>query len=837
MTKPRPFPFHRLFSRPCRASIRDMRMLLRDRPDTEHELTANRLLISSTILIYLVIAQALGSEAAASALAIAALPVFLFELFAAGVFIHILLFPGVSPIRRMAGIFADISMFSYGLHASGEAGAAMFLVYFWAVLGNGFRFGVFYLTVATVTAVVAFLAVYQTTLFWQQQPMVSLGLVGALIVIPAYCSKLIRKLSQAKREAEEASQAKSLFLASMSHELRTPLNAVIALSDLLVQMQLKPDQRDMVRTIGRSGRSLLSLIEAVLDLSKIEAGQTSVIPQKVDLPLLLGDVRAMIGVNAEKKGLRIALHMASGTPRFVMADRRHLEEILLNLASNAVKFTETGHVRIEVSLDQSQGSDLLRFEVADTGIGIDETAHARIFERFTQADGTIMDRFGGTGLGLAIVKQLVRAMGGDIGVRSTLGEGSTFHFHLPTDVVVEDDLPSAEALPFVLLGDRRVLPQPLQLLATTVDTIDAAVDAARSLNGQTGRRPVIFIDATWPGPPPSQVAHALLRAFERREEPVLVLFDRHGQTLRLAPVMRDLFFCVAGVDYAQTLANIAALTTGGSTVPDDVLLPQASSTRWRILIADDNKTNQMVLGKILEMAGHHHEVVDDGEAAVERMLKGDLDLVLMDVNMPVMNGVEATKFYHFASLGSRKIPIIAVTADATGEAAERCREAGMAACVTKPIEPRALLDVIAQTLADAEPLAVTNPSPQTPGFVEDEPVVEHPVIDPSTCSALEKLGGSDFVETLLNQFADDSVSALNALAAAVAEEDVHGFRNSAHALRSAAANVGAMRIYQMCLEWREINDPQLAAEGERHVHHLRDEFDRFRSELTLRKAS
>lgn len=837
MTKLRPFPFHRLFSRPLTASVRDMRALLRERPDTEHELTANRLLISSTILIYLVIAQALGSQEAAAALNVAALPVFLFELFAAGIFVHILLYPGASPIRRIAGIFADIGMFSYGLHASGEAGAAMFLVYFWAVLGNGFRFGVFYLTIATVTAVAGFLVVHQTTLFWQQQPMVSLGLIGALIVIPAYSSKLIRKLSQAKREAEQASQAKSLFLASMSHELRTPLNAVIALSDLLVQMQMPPEQRDMVRTIGRSGRSLLSLIEAVLDLSKIEAGQTSVVPQKVDLPQLLGDVRAMIGVNAEQKGLRIALHMASGTPRFVMADRRHLEEILLNLASNAVKFTETGHVRIEVALDRSQGQDLVRFEVADTGIGIDEAAHARIFERFTQADGTIMDRFGGTGLGLAIVKQLVRAMGGDIGVRSAPGEGSTFHFHLPTEVPVEEELPLAEPLPFVLLGDRRVLPQPLQPFATVTDGVEMAIEAARALFANTGRRPAIVIDADVPGPSPGQLAHMLLKPFGRRDEPVLVLLDRHGEAMPLAPVLRDVFFCVTGRDYTQNLANIAALTTGGSLAPEDAILPDASSVSWRILIADDNKTNQMVLGKILEMAGHRHEIVDDGEAAVERMLKGDLDLVLMDVNMPVMNGIEATKFYNFASLGSRKIPVIAVTADATGEAAERCREAGMAACVTKPIEPRVLLDVIAATLADAEPPEIASVLPTSAVPAEDEPLVEHPVIDPSTCSALEKLGGADFVDTLLSQFVDDSVSALNALAAAVAEEDVHGFRNSAHALRSAAANVGAMRIYQMCLDWREINDPQLAAEGERHVHHLRDEFDRFRSELTLRKAS
>ncbi|MCO5734560.1 ATP-binding protein [Rhizobium sp. SSA_523] len=834
MNRLRPYPFHLLWRRPISTSVRAMRALLRERPDTEHELTANRLLISSTILIYLVVAQAVGSEAAAAALAVAAVPVILFEMFALGTFLHILMVPGISPARRIAGIFADIGMFSYGLHASGEAGAALFLVYFWAVLGNGFRFGVLYLTIAAIAAVGSFFIVYMTTPFWQEQPTVSLGLVGALIVIPAYSSTLIRKLSQAKREAEQASQAKSLFLASMSHELRTPLNAVIALSDLLMQMRLPPEQNDMVRTIGRSGRSLLSLIEAVLDLSKIEAGQTVVQPQKVDLAALLGDVRSIIAVNAQKKGLRIAVHMAAGTPAQVMVDRRHLEEILLNLASNAVKFTQAGHVRIEVSLDQSASQDILRFAVSDTGIGIDASAHARIFERFTQADGTIMDRFGGTGLGLAIVKQLLRAMGGAIGVSSALGEGSTFHFHLPAEVVQEELQPSPAPAPLVLIGHPAGLSDNLRARATSVANPQDALPILRRISAETGRRPIVLIDARLGDQAVMQAARLLIDCLSGREEPVLVLVHREEPETMLPPEMRDLFFSAAGEEIEPVLANAEILVSGGMRDSEEALETLDGHAAWRILIADDNKTNQMVLGKILEMAGHHHEIVENGEAAVERMLKGGLDLVLMDVNMPVMNGIEATKFYHFAALGTRKIPIIAVTADATGEAAERCLDAGMAACVTKPIEPHVLLKIIASTLSEhgVEPVEILPPAEP-----EEDVVKDQPVIDPSTCSALEKLGGAEFVDTLLHQFADDSITALNALAAAVAEEDVHGFRNSAHALRSAAANVGAMRIYQMCLDWREINDPQLAHDGEQHVHDLRDEFQKFRSELDLRRAS
>ncbi len=834
MTKLRPFPFRRLFRRPISASVKDMRALLRERPDTEHELTANRLLISSSILIYLVIAKAMGSNAASAALDVAAIPVFLFELFAAGLFIHILWFPGVSPTRRIAGIIADISMFSYGLHASGEAGAALFLVYFWAVLGNGFRFGVVYLTISTVAAVGSFGLVFMNTPFWQDQPTMSLGLVGALIVIPAYSSTLIRKLSEAKREAEEASQAKSLFLASMSHELRTPLNAIIALSDLMMQAKLQADHRDMIRTIGRSGRSLLSLIEAVLDLSRIEAGQTTVLSHKVDLPLLLSDVRSMIAVKAHKKGLRIALHMASGTPRWVMGDRRHLEEILLNLASNAVKFTDTGLVRIQVSLDLRETGGILRFEVADTGIGIDSSAHTRIFERFTQADGTIMDRFGGTGLGLAIVKQLVRTMGGDISVESAPGEGSTFRFHLPAEIA--DDVPATDVdlVPFVFVGDASGLPPDLRRLALVTDTPEEAIRQLKALHAQSGRRPLAFVNGQSPTQSPGQIGRAILKAFDWRDEPVLVLYNRDQDDVMLTPAMRDLFFCVIGSADRSRLANVRALLTGAAADEVEAIVPVEPKHAHRILIADDNKTNQMVLGKVLEMAGHRFEVVDNGEAAVERMLKGDLDLVLMDVNMPIMNGIEAAKFYRFASLGTKQIPILAVTADATAEAAQRCLAAGMTACVTKPVEPRHLLNIIAATLAESAPVAEDQAAEEEP---DSEAGRDYPIIDPSTCNALEKLGGADFVDTLLNQFVDDSVAALSALSAAVAEEDVQEFRNSAHALRSAAANVGAMRIYQMCLEWREISNPQLASDGEHHVHHLRDEFERFRSELDLRRAS
>lgn len=834
MRRTLPLDPRRVFRQKPSVSLQQMRVMLRSRPDTEHELTANRLILSSGIIIYLLVACLFGSEAAAAALDVAAVPVVLFEIFAFGLFLHILVYPGVSHYRRVAGIVADVGAFSYGLHVSGEAGAALFLVYFWAVLGNGFRFGIVYLAIAAVAAVSGFLAVVLTTPYWQNEINLSIGLIGALIVIPAYTAKLVRKLSEAKREAEEASRAKSLFLASMSHELRTPLNAIIGLSDLLMGMALKSEHKDMVRTISRSGRSLLSLIEALLDLSRIEAGQVKILPEKVDLPRLLQDVRAMAGVAAHAKGLRLALHVGSNTPRFVMADRRNLEEILLNLASNAVKFTENGHIRIEVDYKSTAEGGGLHVEVSDTGIGIHPSAHGRIFERFAQADGTIMDRFGGTGLGLAIVRQLVRAMGGDIGVVSAPGEGSAFFFHLPVEAVVEEET-EITLPPFVYLGSG-ALPAAAYRDVLRVETIEAAVERVKHLRAKGTRRPLVLVDCQMRDPSPSRVARLLLDAFPLDDAPLLVLVRPQPGEVRLTPVMRDLFFSVVAPDEPRNLSILLAMTNESADRHAELSVPVRTGRPLRLLIADDNKTNQMVLGKILETSGHHYEVVENGEAAVERMLKGDLDLVLMDLNMPVMNGIEAVKFYRFAALGMKEIPVVAVTADATAEARARCLEAGMAECLTKPVEPKRLMETIAAIVGEVLPERFSEEM-DTAADIPVAAPVERPIIDSATCEALEQLGGIEFVDQLLEQFVSDSADALSELAHAVAEENVQSFRNCAHALRSAAANVGAARIYQLCLEWREINDPELSQRGELHLNLLNSEVKRFQREVQSRLAS
>jgi two-component system sensor histidine kinase RpfC len=667
---------------------------LTNRPDSEHELTLSRLALSMVAFLALFIGYLGGSEEHRLFLGKIGIYFIAFTGATLFLFVHLLIYPGVSRFRRLLGIPIDIGCVAYLMHSGDELTAFTYPIFLWAIFGNGFRFGVKYLFIAAIVGFLAFLAVIVTTPFWRDNRELSGGLLAGLIILPVYVSVLIRRLSEAKRQAEEASRAKSLFLASLSHELRTPLNAVIGLSDMLAGAQLPREQADMARTIGKSGRSLLNLINSLLDLSRMEIGKK---PQMGVFALheMLHDIRDMLNVQARAKGIDLVLRLDPHLPQHVQGSMRHFEEVLINLVGNAVKFTSQGSVRIDARVvGKSDETMRLRLEVTDTGIGIAPEAQARIFESFTQADETIIDRFGGTGLGLAIARQLVVAHDGEIGVESVLGQGSTFWFEMQVGTVSEDEI-----------------------------VAQAPVAPVRSI------RPL------------------------------------------------------------------------------------------RILVAEDNRTNQMVIAQILKQDGHEAVMVENGDLAVEALLQETFDLVLMDLNMPVMNGLDAAKFYAFAMVGQDRVPVIALTADATAQTAEKCRAAGMVDCLNKPIEPQALLDAVAQYALKGAPVAVAS----TQATPDEAPVSAEP-IDPRALSDLEKLGGKTFVSEIVAQFISDAALVLQNLGAAVQAQDVTGFRDHAHALRSCAANVGAQAVYRRCLDLRDIDEGELARAGLSHVRALERDF-------------
>ncbi len=801
------------------------------RPDSEHELTLSRLALSLLAFICLFIGLLSGGIGHQVLLEEIGLYFLLYTAATVLLFIHLLFWPGVSVMRRMIGIPLDIFGVAYLMHTGDELTAFTYPIFLWAIFGNGFRFGVEYLFVAAIVGFIGFLGVIVTTPFWYQNRELSGGLLAGLIILPIYVSVLIRRLSEAKRQAEEASRAKSLFLASISHELRTPLNAVIGLADVLVGTPLKREQADMARTIGKSGRSLLSLINSLLDVSRMELGKK---PQMgaFDLHGLLRDIRSMLSVQAQAKGIGLGLHIDPALPRHVVGSTAHFEEVLINLAGNAVKFTAQGYVLIEARLlsAEANGPIRLRFEVNDTGIGIAPEAQARIFDSFTQADETIIDRFGGTGLGLSIARQLVEAHGGRIGVESVPGAGSTFWFEIEVGAGATEAEPDASAVFAFVLSRDSGLVESVRASCCPTSTIGDMADLAAYLATKSHRNEILLIDERMIETE-GQALFDLLESQKVFSMRTCLLLSTRPDDVPQAwrrHVLATLPLPLAG----ESLRQMVRLGASAPNARALVSTPEADLPlrALDILVAEDNRTNQMVIAQILTRGGHRATIVENGDLAVNALLQGSFDLVLMDVNMPVMNGLDASKFYQFAMLGQNSVPIIALTADATPETALKCREAGMIECINKPIEALKLLALVDKHAAPARAAMPDMGAPAPEALAESDAICTD-AIDARALRDLEALGGEAFVCEIATQFVADAAGVLQKLVVAVAEQDVTGFRDHAHALRSCAANVGAQAVYKLCLDLRAIEAQDLVVSGVAHVRELEAQFARARTAL------
>jgi two-component system sensor histidine kinase/response regulator len=654
------------------------------------------------------------------------------------------------------------------------------------------------------------------------------AIVGAVI---SFTDITERKRSQeelvaARQAAEEATRAKSDFLANMSHEIRTPMNAVIGMTHLALQTELTAKQRDYLRKIDGSAKALLRIINDILDFSKIEAGRLDIESVEFDLEEVLDNLAGLVTVKAEEKGLEILFRTELGVPSHLVGDPLRLGQVLLNLAGNAVKFTKEGEIVISArAVDVQDDQAVLEFSVSDTGIGMTPEQAAKLFRPFSQADTSTTRKFGGTGLGLSICKRLVEMMGGQIRVESEPGKGSVFTF---TATFGQTGKPRTRLAS--LVGDLRGLrvlvvddnETSRQILAESLRsmTFDVGVAAGGEVAlVELGRAAeaghpydLVLMDYKMPGMDGIEAGRRIKQESGPRMVPTVIMVTAYGreELMSQAEAVGLEGFLIKPVNQSVLLNTIMdVFGRGGHRQPQPLaaktMHPDAiTSIRGaRLLVAEDNEINQQVAREILESAGFIVELANNGLEAVEKVRSSRYDAVLMDIQMPEMDGLQASEeLRRDGRFGD--LPIIAMTAHAMAEDREQSLRAGMNDHVTKPIDPEALFAVLLRWVRPGEREATTSTPPSQPeGAVRREaalqPVEGLPGIDRAT--GLRRVAGNEALYgKLLLDFHRDYAAIIDRVRAALGESLLADAKRQVHTLKGVAGNIGAMELYRAAQE-------------------------------------
>ncbi|WP_319411975.1 ATP-binding protein [uncultured Cohaesibacter sp.] len=749
---------------------------------------------------------------------------------------HLAFSPGVSSGRRLWAILSDLALLTYFAVRLGETGTVLYPFYLWIMLAAGFRYGNIYLLTAAILSVAALSAHYHVFGLWQSNYLVCWLQIFFVIMLALAMASFLDMIRRNIATAQNASRAKSAFLAGISHEVRTPLQAIKGLSDLLGDTRLDSEQRRMVGTISEAGNTLLVLINSLLDYARAETGNMPAREDDFDLFVLSGRLYRLFSEQARQKSLDLNFHFDPSLRRLYHGNLRFLEDILTNLIANAIKFTHHGQVTLRVRLlEENSRTHRICFEVIDTGIGIASEAQQRIFDRFIQSDDEVLAQFGGSGLGLALCRQYSELMGGEIEVFSSQGQGSTFTFTAPFGLMLKNGAARQKDDEGDFRHRRSVMvisPEPGLL---ELDSHAAPVcDHYDNLH----------------------LALKKLSACQQDLMPSLIVIDRQGQEHDIALIKKQVAACGKGGfplilwvcrenEQAEKLALIHP-QHGLSFVDRHELqhrfckllrlaehlheqrgekertVSQISShqaaQRLQILVADDNRTNQMVIEKMLLSLGHQVTLAENGRQAIAAIRYKAFDLAFLDIRMPVLDGLEASRrLMALAREGElQTLPTLyALTADPTLEMEQRCRQAGMKACLLKPIERERLKELLDVIVEQKQQIAENRKKMNISDNWGLEEMYSTQVIED-----LRDLGGDQFVVDLAHQFSEDGILALKRLNRAVNECDDEDFRNGAHALRSAAANIGARSVFDLCLSWRDMTAAELDVEGSGHMLRL-----------------